>query len=79
MDNALSADDISVTVKAEVVDNTPTSLNYIMSAGNDIKIRSGFLTLTDINGNVHGNNRVHLATGILFGFMDVFWNSNLFR
>lgn len=71
LDVSTTSDDITKTVSMEVKNRYPTALNYIMSAGNDVNIRAGFLTLTDINGSLHGNNKVHLATALLLGFMDV--------
>jgi len=65
------AKNISKTAAAEVEDLTPSAMNYIMSAGNNVRIRAGFASLTDINGSIHGNNNVQLRTGLLLGFMDV--------
>ncbi|MDD4202031.1 MAG: hypothetical protein PHQ52_01010 [Candidatus Omnitrophica bacterium] len=71
LDISTTADDVTRSVSVEIQSTFPTSLNYIMSSGNDVNIRAGFLTLTDINGNLHGNNKVHLGTGLLLGLMDV--------
>jgi len=66
-----TSDDIVRRVSAEIKDLTPSSMYYIMSSGTDLRIRAGFVTLTDINGKVHGNNSVWLRTGLLLGFMDI--------
>lgn len=66
-----AGDDVSRTVSAEVQNLLPTSMNFIMSATADLDIRAGFASLTDINGDIHGNNRVALRTGLFLGFMRV--------
>jgi len=66
-----AGDDVKRTVSAEVEDLTPDSMYYIMSAGTDVWIRGGFISLTDIDGSVHGNNDVSLKTGLLLGAVDV--------
>jgi len=66
-----ASDAVSCAVTAEVEDTTPTALNFIMSAGNDLKVRGGFLTASFLNGNIHGNNNVYLATGLALGYVNV--------
>ena len=58
-------DGISRTVAAEVKDNTATALYYMMSAGNDLRLRAFFLGLADVNGDLHANNDVRLMAQAL--------------
>jgi hypothetical protein len=70
LDASTTADDVKKVVTAEIKSTYPTSLNYIMSAGNDLKIMAGSWTITNINGKMHANNKVELkALGI--GIMDI--------
>jgi len=58
-------DNVSRTVAVEVKDMTPTALSYMMAAGNDLRVRAFFLSLVDINGDVHGNDDVFLTARAL--------------
>ncbi|MDD5439504.1 MAG: hypothetical protein PHS37_04895 [Candidatus Omnitrophica bacterium] len=62
---------VSRAVKVEIEDNSPTAMNFIMSAGNNVRIKGGFLTASFMNGNVHANNNVYLKTGIALGYVNV--------
>ena len=66
-----TSEGVEKTVGMEIEDITPTALDYIMTAQNDLKIRAGFISFIDINGPIHGNNSVRLSTGLLLGFMDI--------
>ena len=58
-------DNVSRTVALEVKDMTPTALYYMMAAGNDLRVRAFFLSLVDINGDVHANDDVRLTARAL--------------
>ena len=65
---ASTTDDISTIVAVEIDGAAASALNYIMSAGNNVKIRS-IKDSIDINGKLHGNNRAHIQTAV--GTIDI--------
>ena len=60
---------VSRTVALEVRDTMPSCMNYILSANGDVLLKAGFVSLMDIEGDIHGNQSVQLSTGIFLGFM----------
>jgi hypothetical protein len=64
---------VSVVSSAEIVDNTPTAMNYITSAGNDVRIRA-FVAGVVLNGDLHANHNVELYSGPLVAFLYVTGN-----
>jgi len=61
---------ISRVVSAEVVDNTPTALDYFSGAGNDIRINA-LVSDANIVGDIHANNNVYLKAGPVFSLLTV--------
>ncbi|MFH1394949.1 MAG: hypothetical protein ABIH09_02195 [Candidatus Omnitrophota bacterium] len=61
---------ISETVLAEISDNTPTALNYLTGAGNDIMINS-LVSNAMVSGDIHANNNVYLKASPWFSFLTV--------
>lgn len=51
---------VSRTMSLEVKDSAPTSLNYMMSSGANLRLRTYLWGQVDINGNIHANNNVEL-------------------
>ena len=49
---------------------TPTALYYMMAAGSVLRLRAFFLSLVDINGDLHANDDVRLTARAL-GLVDV--------
>jgi len=62
---------VEKTVSAEVLNNTPTSMNYIESAGNDVIIQAGVHNGVIITGSVHANKGCHLNTANGQGDMSI--------
>ena len=63
-------DTVSRTSALEVKDMTPTALYYMMAAGSVLRLRAFFLSLVDINGDLHANDDVRLTARAL-GLIDV--------
>jgi len=63
-------DNVSRTAALEVKDMTPTALYYMMAAGSVLRLRAFFLSLVDINGDLHANDDVRLTARAL-GLVDV--------
>ncbi len=61
---------VPAVVSAEIVDNTPTALNYFSGAGNDIKINS-LVATASIAGDIHANNNVYLKAGPMLAWLRI--------
>lgn len=60
----------SRTVAAEVKDDTPTSLYYMMSSGSDLTLRALLIGWADVNGDMHSNRNMRLQT-LFLGWIDI--------
>jgi len=56
------------TSKAEIRVKNPTAMNYMCSAGNDVRIAS-LLAFAPINGDIHANNDLYLKA--IIGILDI--------
>jgi hypothetical protein len=57
--------EVSVVSSAEIKDNIPPPLDYLIVAGNDVKLRS-FISAATITGKIHANHDVLLTSGAFF-------------
>jgi hypothetical protein len=65
MSSTGTSGNVSRIAAMEIEDNTATALRYLLTAGNDMRVRSFFLGLSDFNGDLQANHDVRLRTQAL--------------